>query len=134
LALVFYDDGDALASLNVDPDEVYDALLRRGVRVPPLRPPIAPTPIGPSGPRVYFGGDDFSAVIDAFCERYPPRTSQWGWNLSMWRPGLYWIDAEDDIDSEAIVREVATDHGLVEVVPIDVAMTAENEAIAAEDT
>jgi hypothetical protein len=131
LALAYFDEGSELTDHDVDPDEVYDALVTRGVAVPPLRPGIAATPIGPFGPRVYFAGDDFSVVIEAFSEQFPPGTAHWGWNVSQWRPGLYWIDSEDEIDAAAIARGAVSDAALVDVVDFMMAVRAENEAYEA---
>jgi hypothetical protein len=133
LTLVFVEHGETLSDHDLDPDEVYDALRRHGVSVPPLRPALAPTPLGPFGPRVYFPADDYAAVIDALSERYPPGGPQWGWNVSHWRPGQYWIDSEDEIDAAAIVRGAVADPSLVGVVAIEVAAPAEHLAALADN-
>ena len=127
LTLMYRNEGETLTSHDIDPDEAYDELARHGVIVPAARPPVARTPLGPFGPRVYLSGDDFSAVIDALSEQ--SGSTRWGWNVSQWRPGQYWIDSEDEIDAAAIVRAAVADASLVDVVPFEVASRAEREAL-----
>jgi hypothetical protein len=128
LALVFYDQGETLRTLDIDPDEVYDALVRHGTDVPPFRPPVAPTPLGPFGPRVYFPDAQLDVVLDAFTSRDELDAVHWGWNVSMWRPGHCWIDSEEDVDAAALVRQVVADASLVDVVDIELAAQAEQAA------
>jgi hypothetical protein len=128
LALAYYDDGRFVSAYSLDPDDIYDALARLGVRVPPQRPWVASTPHGPMGPRVYFPETDWSAVTDALSERYRPGTSFWAWNHSQWRAGECWIDSEDEIDAAKIVRSAVADPALVEVVPMEIASKREADA------
>jgi hypothetical protein len=131
LALIYRDDGETLTDFDLDPDEVYDALVRDGVTVPSVRPPVATTPLGPPGPRVYFPGEDFGAVVDALAEQ--SGSTHWGWNVSQWRPGQYWIDSEDEIDAAVIVRAAVSDPRLVDVVSHEIAMSSELEALERGD-
>lgn len=130
LALAFLDNGSDIAEHDLDPDEVYDELVSRGVTAPTLPPPVAPMPLGPPGPRVYVPGVDFRAVTEALSEQ--SGTSHWGWNVSQWRPGQYWIDS-DEIDAVAIVRAAAADPSLVDVVSHEIAMSAEHDALQLGD-
>jgi hypothetical protein len=117
-----------VAWVDIDPDEVYEALARRGVTVPPLRPRVVPTPLAPAGPRVYFLWSDSRAVNAAQRELYPPGSRMIGFNHSLWKPGYCYLSAEDDIDLAGMVRGAVADPSTVEVISIDEAI--EREAAA----
>lgn len=130
LALLYAEprQGSALVDLDVDPDEVYEALRRRGVTVPPFRPPAVPLGPGPHGPRLYVLDADARAVRLALLEQHPPpRGAMWGLNVSRWRPGWIWFTAEDVIDLGAIARRALGETA-------DVLLVPEREAVEAEAT
>jgi hypothetical protein len=107
--------GSRLVLFGIDPDDVVAGLQARGIRVPQVQPPVAPTPSGPSGPWVYFPKEEWSAVTQALAEAYPPGTAHWGTNASTWKRGHWYIAGEDRIPIEAVVRRAVKDQGSVEV-------------------
>ena len=120
--------GSTLVNAGVDPDEVFDELARRGVRLPRFRPPAVSSPRGLAGPRVYVPTDEAGSVTRALREQHPPGGLSWGLNVSSWKPGHYWYDAEDEIDLPSIARAAVSDPALVQVVPQPEAIAAESAA------
>jgi hypothetical protein len=126
LALAFSEIGIALLrERNLDPDEVVAALVAAGVPVPRMAPPVPTLPPGPAGPRVYFRGRG-EGLAPELLRRYPPGTVHIGFNTSAWKPGWGWVDAEDEVPLEEIVRSVIEDPADVEVVPLWDAVEAES--------
>jgi hypothetical protein len=130
LALVYEhrnNTGSALLAAEIDPDEVYDLLAAHGVRVPQWRPPAPPPPTGPSGPRVYVRDEHANAVSRLLLMHHPPGTLQWGTNVSRWKPGWRWFDAEEAIDLADLSRVALKEHGetAVLVVPFTDAVREE---------
>ena len=119
-----------LVSLGIDPDVLVRVLAMRGQQVPATLPPDIPPPVGPMGPRVYYAASDHPAVTRAMFERFPPGTAQWGFNVSKWKPGFHWIDAQESCNAEEIIRDAVSDTSGIEAIPIDVA--APEEASAAQ--
>lgn len=120
--------GSTLIHAGLDPDEVYDELARRGVLLPRFRPPPVLSPTGPAGPRVYVPSNEASAVGWALREQHPPGGLHWGMNVSAWKPGYHWYDAEDEIDLPALARAAVSNPSLVTVVPLREAVRAESDA------
>lgn len=120
LALVYqHDHGQSmLVELDVEPHEVYDELVARGVAVPALAPPPLPRLHGPNGPRVYVPETVRNAVVRKIMLHHPPGSRHWGTNASRWKPGMVWFDGEDDIDLAALARAAVDEPSLVEVVPL----------------
>ncbi len=132
LALAFTHVGIALlVRRNLDPDEVVAGLAAAGVAVPRLTPPVPTLPVAPFGPRVYFRGRG-EGLASELLRRYPPGTVTIGFNTSAWKPGWGWVDAEDEVPLEEIVRSVISDPADVEVVPLWQAVEAESRAIEEE--
>jgi hypothetical protein len=117
LAIVYGDLGGEshLVWHDIDPDEVLTGLRARGVATPSLAPPVAPTPIGPWGPWVYFPVTEFNAVTRELALRHPPGTVHWGTNKSKWKRDYWYVHGEDEIQMEEIVRSAVRDRDLVEV-------------------
>lgn len=120
---------DVLRTRNIDPHDVVAALAAAGVRTPPFAPPVPGLPPGPLGPRVYFRGSG-EGLAPEIHRRYPPGTVHTGFNTSRWKPGWGWVDAEDEVPLEDIVRSVVTDPADVEVVPVWQAAKAERQAMS----
>ena len=110
---VFGGDTAQVGLLGLDPDEVYEGLARRGVKVPTVRPPIPATPSGPWGPHVYFPASELSGVTSAVAERFPIGSLKWGFNTSIWKPGYLYVVGEDEIPMEEIVRGAVDDPSTV---------------------
>ncbi|MGH9279974.1 MAG: Clp protease N-terminal domain-containing protein [Acidimicrobiales bacterium] len=132
LALAYTEIGiDLLRRHNVDPDDVVAGLADAGVATPGVAPPVPRLPWGPRGPRVYFRGSG-KGIAPELHRRYPPGTVMTGFNISAWKPGWGWVDAEDEVPLEEIVRSVILDPADVEVVPVWEAAEAERRALRAE--
>lgn len=127
LAFAYADQGGGsrLESFGIDADEVVAELRARGIRVPQLQPPAAPTPSGPLGPWVYFPKEAWSAVTQELAKAYPPGTAHWGSNRSQWKRGYWWVAGEDHIPMEEIVRRAVKDKGSVEVLSHDEGLARE---------
>lgn len=98
--------GDSLLSdLDIDPEDVIDGLRKAGVETPKLRPPATTTPVGPMGPFVYFPKQEFRSITEALFDKYPPGAVHWGTNASSWKKGYWYVQGEDRIPMEAIVRK-----------------------------
>ena len=108
LALV-YTAPEVLHGVSADPDEIYDALVERGVPVPPTRPPSSATPHGPYNPLLYVRRDDLGVVLQVLGRKHPPGTEHWGFNHSEHNRDESYIISEDAIDIEAIAREALGD-------------------------
>jgi hypothetical protein len=117
--------GSRLESFGIDPDEVVAGLRARGIQVPQLQPPAAPTPSGPLGPWVYFPKEEWSAVTQELAKAYPPGAARWGTNRSKWKRGHWYVVGEDHIPMEAVVRRAVKDKGSVQVL-------SHNEGLALE--
>jgi len=126
-AIVYGDLGgeSQLVWYDIDPDEVVAGLRSRGVELPTLGPPVARTPIGPSGPWVYFPKAEFSAVTRELAKRHPPGTVHWGTNQSKWKKDYWYVHGEDEIAMEEIVRSAVSKSDLVEVLANAEAMELE---------
>ena len=130
LAIVYGDSGgeSELVRYDIDPDEVIAGLRSRGVPIPTLAPPVAPAPFGPWGPWVYFPVEDFDAVTRELAKRHPPGTVHWGTNRSKWKKDHWYIQGEDEIQMEEIVRSAVKDKVSVEVLPNDEAIELEKSS------
>lgn len=131
IALVFEHSSDAstLMRMDLDPDEVYDTLAAHGVSMPALRPPPQPPVEGPFGPRVYVLDNHERDVRELLRLHHPPGSRRWGMNVSRWKPGWVWFDAEDEIDLANLVRSVVSDNEeLFEVVALRDAVAHEDAA------
>lgn len=129
LAIAYADPtGDQrLITYEIDPDEVVNGLRARGVHVPRLAPPVLAPPSGPWGPTVYYLPEDSPAVHEQLIDRYPPGTARWGTNTSTWKEGYIYVDGEDEIPMEEIVRAAVKDSSTVEVVPFLEAIERESQ-------
>lgn len=128
LAMVYGDRGgeSLLVWLDVDPDDVVSGLQARGIQMPPLRPPVPRTPIGPFGPWVYFPEADSRAVVQELVKTHPPGTAYWGTNSSKWKKGYLYVHGEDEIPMEEIVRRAVKAKKQVEVLPFKEGMVLEH--------
>lgn len=125
LALV-YTAPEVLHSVSADPDEIYDALVERGVPVPPTRPPSSAAPHGPYNPLLYVRREDLAVVLKAIGRRHPPGTEHWGFNHSEHNRDESYIISEDEIDIEAIAREALGDRAVYRLESFDEARAAES--------
>ena len=116
-----------LITYEIDPDEVVKGLRARGVHVPRLGPPVLAPPSGPWGPTVYYLPEDSPAVHEQLIDRYPPGTARWGTNTSTWKEGYIYVDGEDEIPMEEIVKAAVKDSSTVEVVPFLEAIERESQ-------
>ncbi|HYT78982.1 MAG TPA: Clp protease N-terminal domain-containing protein [Actinomycetota bacterium] len=114
-----------IVSLGIDPDVLVRNLAERGNPVPPWLPPESPPSPGPMGPRIYYPASDHAAVVQAMIERFPPGTAHWGFNVSRWKPGFHWIDAEESCNTLEVIRPALSDASAVEVRPIEEAASRE---------
>jgi hypothetical protein len=114
LLAMLYSDHDRISSV-VDPDEVLAALQGRGFFTPVAWPPVPATPTGPWGPFVYLSWDDLSIVTRELAMRFPLGTPTWGMNKSKWKQDHYYIQGEDEIPLEEIVRAVLPESSEIEV-------------------
>lgn len=108
-----------LVLYEFDPDDVVDGLRARGVAVPRIAPPTMAPPVGPWGPFVYYLPAESAAVHEILTDRYPPGTVHWGTNTSRWKDGHIYVNGEDEIPMEEIVKNAVKDPSTVEVVPFD---------------
>jgi hypothetical protein len=115
-------------SFFVDPDEAFRAIQQNGVIVPKPWPPVPATPIGPWGPRVYLRWEDLSTVTQRLSELYPHDTVRWGMNKSKWKKDFWYIQGEDDIPLEEIVRAVLPESRAIEVLTDKEGAELENPA------
>lgn len=130
-ALVFEHRGGSstLVRMDLDPDEVYDALVAQGVSMPALRPPTQPSIDGPYGPRAYVPDSYANEVCQRLLLHHPPGSRSWRTNVSRWKPGWVWFDAEDDIDLANVVRTaVGDDETLLHIVALSDAIAHEHRA------
>lgn len=121
--------GDSLLSdLDIDPEDVIDGLRKAGVETPKLRPPATTTPIGPMGPFVYFPKEEFRSITEALIHDYPPGAAHWGTNASSWKKGYWYVQGEDRIPMEAIIRMAlkGKSTNLVEVLTLQEGLDLEN--------
>lgn len=127
LVALLYDEhrstGSAITWIDLDPDEIYDALAARGVAVPPLRPPVPATPFGPVGDSIYFPEADESAVRQALRDLHPGEFTPCA--PSKWKPGHWYLWGEEYFDLASMVRKVVTDASAVQVVPHEEALRHE---------
>lgn len=114
-----------MVSLGIDPDALVRRLAERGNPVPPRLPPESPPSPRPMGPRVYYPASDHAAVVRAMIERWPPGTADWGFNVSSWKPGFHWIDAEESCNALEVIRAALSDASAVEALPIEEAAPKE---------
>jgi hypothetical protein len=117
------DTGSAITRVDLDPDEIYDALAARGVPVPPLRPPVPATPFGPASHTIYFPEADESAVRQALRDRH--RGKFIGCAPSRWKPGYWYLWGEDYLDLASMVREVVADASAIQIIPREEALPRE---------
>ncbi len=128
LAFAYTDSGVRyLCDRNLDPDDIVAGLAAAGVAVPGVAPRIPELPVGPLGPRVYFRGPG-SGLAPELHRRYPPGTVHIGFNHSVWKPGWGYVDAEDEVPLEQIVRSIIENPADIEVVPVWEAARAERRS------
>lgn len=135
LALLYYDpavDG-RLIGVEVEADEIVSALNARGIPVPRLAPPVLKTPHGPFGPYVYFPEEDWSAVSQAIIKEFPPGSVVWGTNRSSWKKGYWYVQGEDEIPFERLVKSAVSDTSSVEIMDMREAFERESKARPAHD-
>lgn len=120
--------GSILETFDIDADLVVDKLKAHGVATPPVSPPISMWLMGPLGPWVYFPTQEFSTVTRAVGTQYPPGRAAWGVNKSKWKKDFWYIQGEDEIPMEEIVRKALKGKAgnLVEVLSHDEGLTLEN--------
>lgn len=128
LALAYGGGHSLLVGLDIDAEQVVTALAALGLSVPPLLPPERPPPAEPFGSRVYYPATEQDAVVHAMLTRCPPGTAQWGFNVSRWKPGFHYIDAEESCDAPATIAAAVTDASAIEVVDIETATHEEGQA------
>ena len=106
LALAYGVVGDRslLESFDVQADDVVERLREHGVLVPSVAPPISSRLLGPQGPFVYFPPEDWTSVTRALHEQYPSGRALWGTNRSKWKRGYWYVNGDDEIPMEEIVR------------------------------
>lgn len=131
MAFAFGD--DRLTSFEIDAHDVITGLRERGVAVPNVAPPVAKTPYGPWGPLVYFPQEDFSLVTQAILKQFPLGTAGWGTNQSSWKPGYWYVNGEDEIPMEQIVKSAATDPSTIEVLDFKEGNERELSGLRSED-
>jgi hypothetical protein len=118
-----------MVSLGIDPDVLVRNLAERGNPVPAWLPPESPPSPGPMGPRVYYPASDHAAVVQAMIERFPPGTAHWGFNVSRWKPGFHWIDAEESCNAVDVIRAALSDGSAIEALPIEEAASREATSV-----
>jgi catechol 2,3-dioxygenase-like lactoylglutathione lyase family enzyme len=119
LLALAYTEPDVLFAVDIDPDEIYDALAERQVPVPPLRPSTNAPPRGPYNASLVVRRADLNAVLAMLRTRHPPGTEHWGFNYSKDLPDEAYVISEDEIDIEAIAREALGDEGSYRLVPME---------------
>jgi hypothetical protein len=122
-----------LTILGIDPDDVMTGLREHDVPVPEVGPRVKRTPIGPLGPWVYFPEEDFGLVTQAIVKHYPPRTVHWGTNQSTWKTGYWYVQGEDEIPMEQIVRSAVTDPSTVIVLGLGEGAERERDGRASSE-
>ena len=106
LLALMYTAPEVLHRVNADPDELYDALVERGVQVPPTRPPAKWSVRGPYNDLfLYVRRNDLGALLKVLRTKHPIGTEHWGFNYSKDDPDEACVISEDEIDIEAIARE-----------------------------
>jgi hypothetical protein len=127
LALAYgrYGQPPLILSLGIDPDALVQRLAERANPVPPRLPPESPPTPGPMGPRVYYSAGDHAAVVRAMIERWPPGTAVWGFNVSSWKPGFHWIDADESCNALEVISAAVSDASAVEAMSIEEAAPKE---------
>lgn len=110
-------------------EQLLDSLRASGVTVPPAAPPVPPEPLGVET-RIYYPVADSRAVMAAMSERFPPPDSpHWGMNISTWKHGYHWLDADAGCEAGAIVRSVCADPTRIVELPIADAARYERAAL-----
>jgi Mn-dependent DtxR family transcriptional regulator len=132
LALAYGVVGDRsiLESFDVQADELVEKLRAYGVKVPSVAPPISSGLFGPQGPFVYFPPEDWTAVTGALHEQYPSGRASWGTNKSRWKRDHWYVNGDDEIPMEEIVRRALQGRPLdsIEVLSFDEGLELENAA------
>lgn len=105
--------------LDLDPDEVVEALRAHSLAVPELLPPSPEVPAGPQGPAVYYPAADAHAVLAALDQRIPRGSARWGFNVSTWKAGYHMVMGQDTLPLEDIVRGAVTDQSTVTAMPME---------------
>ncbi|MDY7106330.1 MAG: hypothetical protein S0880_34535 [Actinomycetota bacterium] len=120
-----------IADLDLDGDEIVEALLARGAEVPLASPPLPPDPHRPLGPAVFVAGEDRGALARALTDHDPSAVGSWGWNVSAWKPGWVWFVGPEDLAIAEIARAVVVDASSVIELPFADAMRQEDLARSA---
>lgn len=128
LALAYGSQRSMLVDFGIDPDAVVGGLAERGHLVPPVLPPKALSPPGPMGLRVYYPAAKHGEVVRAMIRRFPPGTARWGFNVSTWRPGFHYVDAEESCNAFAIIRVAVGDRSVVDEIQLETAASEEARA------
>lgn len=99
-----------LTVLGASPEAIITILGQMGERVPAAAVPTS-DPLVEMGRRVYFPARDRAKVLNAMLKSYPPQSVRWGWNLT--ENGRCWLQADADVDIEALVRQNVIDEAEV---------------------
>jgi hypothetical protein len=62
-------------------------------------------------------------------ERFPPGTAHWGFNVSRWKRGFHWIDAEESCNAVEVIRAALSDGSAIEALPIEEAASREATSV-----
>jgi hypothetical protein len=128
LAFVFQDQFQRhLSEQNIDPQDVLAQLAMRGVTLPDVDPPPLEAPFGPLGPWVYVPRKKLGDVTKRLSSSFPPGTLRWGTNQSKWKKDYWYVQGEDSIPMEDLVREVITDPTEVVVLAFEEGLEVEKE-------
>ena len=104
---------------------IVEHLRACGVAVPSAHPPGPPAPLN-LVTRIYYPASDHDAVTAEMIRRYPPPDSpKWGFNISAWKEGFHWLDADEACNAASIVRAVCADPTRILEVPFDEAAARE---------
>lgn len=132
LALAYGVVGDrsTLESFDLQADEVVERLREHGVKAPSVAPPISSRLLGPQGPFVYFPPEDWTTVTRALHEQYPTGRASWGTNKSRWKRDHWYVNGDDEIPMEEIVRGALKGRpkDSVEVLTFQKGLDLENES------
>lgn len=68
-------------------------------------------------------------MVAIMIEQCAPGTAHWGFNVSNWKQGFHWIDADDTCDASNVIRASVKDPSAIEAISIEEAVR--NEAASA---
>jgi hypothetical protein len=130
LLALTYHHGSCLHWLDVDPDDIAEALRSHGALIPFSPPPLPGLGSGPVGPAVYLPADSFGELRRALLDYDydddgggQPGADQlnpaWGVNQSSWKPGYLVVCAARRIPLVDLANQAVDDPDEVIVMDID---------------